>query len=318
MRNHTTTSERRLFKMNKAGKGNKLVISGVIALVLILAILAYAVVLKPSSQTVIGGSQTTGGSTGGSIVTTNPTINVDATDALVTGTSVGVTALRSVNGGAFASTTLGTSTAVPGQTLDMLIVNNTAYHNAVVKGILVNPGTFPLSASLFGNQTLTITAFNTNNQVIDNSATNQTVAAGGSYTMTVRVDGAADKSTQDMVLVIEGNGTALKDGTSGVSFSGPGAAFVGQSKPSVHSLSNVANDVWVYNVEPVVGAASKTYTIQVNTESGKTLAGSTVVLSFYTKENFVDSRTGKLAYDIVDSSGTAKSIAKYSKTIQFT
>ena len=61
----------------------------------------------------------------------------------------------------------------------------------------------------------------------------------------------------------------------------------------------------------VTGAVSPEGTVAIQSASAKTIAGSKLYITCYTKEYFVDTQTGKVSYDVEDSLGTLKSIANY-------
>lgn len=257
-----------------------------------------------------------GGSSGGTtVVTSATTFGPVLIDALSPGTSVSGTNYVGVDGGSLKT---GVTSVSGGQKLELLVSNGTTYHNAYVPTLTVpSATTFYPEVKLKGNATITMTVFNTNNVVMDadGAATNQTVASGGAYNLQIRLDGQDKKSTQDMVCILESNNNTAMDK---MTLSGLGASYVGMSKPSSYSLLGSNSAIWVYSVPAIEGAVSPTGTIGIQSKAGKTLAGSEFKITCRTKEYFIDSITGKVVYDIEDSSGTAKSMATYSFADYFT
>lgn len=291
---------------------------GVIALVALLGILVYAVGFQ--QNTAIGGAGDSGSDGGTRIVTSATTLDANGIDALLTGTTVAGTTYISVDGKAFQT---GITSADQGDELDVLYVNATAYHSAYVPDLKVPTGKtiYVFDVPFYKNASVTMTMFSTNNDVLTNTATggavNQTISSGQTVSLDLRIDGEAAASTQDMTCVIELNGTAVKQGETGVKMSGLGAVYKGQSVPSFYTLSSTANKVWVYDVAPISDGESETGTITIASETSKDLSESAFRINCYTKEHFRDSTTGVVTYDIADSQGTKQSIATYSYAFWF-
>lgn len=305
--------------MNKKGKANTLLVVGVIAVLLILGYLVYANV----QNTALGGNG--GANTGntGSITTTSSTLSFAGAEKYSPGTAVTSASYISVNGAPFST---GIAAVSPGAQLSILLVNNTSEHNVYIPAHTASGTNDVIPASFNKNGTLTLTTFNTNNQVITSGGggTNQTgVTVGGAYTLTLRADPASQTSNQDMVMVVEANATALQPGQLGVIVNGGGASFIGTSKPTFYTPYNVNNGVWEFALPAISNGASATYTIQFVSASGKTLvgAGTTTgygIITLYTKEYFLDSAMGTVQYDIQDSSGAKKSMNAPTQTVYFT
>ena len=302
--------------MNKTGKTGTLLTVGVIALLAILGFIAYSIYVP---QTALGGQANVGAGDIGYISTGATTLTFVPVDALQSGTSVATTNWVGVNGGDFKS---GVTSASPNNELEILFVNDTQYHNAYVKGLKVPAApTFTINsaqgAKLLGNATVTLTMFNTNNDVMDESgaATNQSMSTGSSANMALRLDGQDKKSTQDMVVVLEASdGTKIDK----LVLSGPGAKYIGMAKPTSYTLAATTSQIWVYEVPAIEGAVSVNYVIGALSKSGQDASGTYFKVSFITKDYFIDSVTGKVGYAIEDSLGTSQSMAKYSFTDYFT
>jgi hypothetical protein len=308
--------------MNKTAKSTNtwMIISGIIVVALLAAI-TYGVYTN-QSQTSIGGAQTSTSSGGTVINTVNPAIQVAGIDAQESGTPVAMSAKASTNGGAFTTVTLGTDTAVPGQTIDLLLTNNTGYHNAVKQGIVVTPSSFPVTVLFNKNASMTESIYTTTGLVITNTnlggAQNQTALGNGAtYNLKDEMQAGSLTSTQDMVCVIE-----LTAG-SNASTSPSGALLDGQqpfstSKPTWYTTAGINSNVYLFNMGALSTSATSTHTIQLNSKStGAFPALSYMKKSCYTKEWFIDPNTGKATYDVADSQGTVKSMATYTYYVYF-
>jgi len=271
-------------------------------------------IFKPTAQSITGGvvtTTTTGGTTINAVI---PTISYGAYDKLSLATAVGVTKMASINDGQWISAP---TTGTTGDKMTVLFTNNTAYHNAVLKDVVLSGGANNVIGNLYGVATVTITAFNGNNAVLTNGGgVNQTVTTGGAYNMDVRFDGQDTKSTSDMVCIVEGS-DATK--ISSVKLLGATGEFPKYSRGVSGIYSAGAGSlVQAYEVPAIVGALSQHYTLYVASVSGQTMAGKYVKLSCLSKENFIDTISGTLMYDIQDSIGTgAKYISDYNATYYF-
>jgi hypothetical protein len=259
-----------------------------------------------------------GSNTGsGYIVTTNPTIAVAGGDKQQAGTSVTPGIQYSNGGGTFA--TASSTTAVPGQTLD-LIMNSSGYHSQVVQALQVTPNSFPLSVLFNKNATITENIYTTTGLVITNGggAQNQTdLGNGAGYNLKDDMTANALTSTQDMVCIIE-----ITAGTN-ASTNPVGAQFGGQSpfstsKPIWYTTAGVNSNVYLFNMPAISDTATRTNNIILTAKStGRFQATSKMIKNCYTKEWFIDPNTGDLTYDVADSNGAVKSIAQYTYTVVF-
>lgn len=249
------------------------------------------------------------------IVTTATTLSFSAVDALSPGTAVTNTVWAAVNGAPFKS---GVTSVNPGDKLEILLVNATTYHNVYIQSHVVPSTTVDIQpANFYGNASASLTLFNNNNVAMTNGggATNQTVASGGAYNMKVRIDGQDKKSTQAMRCILEAS-----DGTKAdtMTLSGLGAKYVGMAKPSSYTLAATTSQVWVYDVDAVVGAVAPEGTVSITSKTAQSLAGTYFKITCKTKEHFLDANTGKVAFDIENSLGTSQSLASYTFTGYFT
>jgi hypothetical protein len=293
--------------------------------------MGYLVQISPSLAPLsIGGvitTQTTGGTGGGYIVTTNPTITFGTGDAQQTGTTVGNTYYASVNGAPFGAVNTPT-TAVPGQVIDFLIVNGTSYHNQAIRGLTVQPGSFPQQVLMGRNATMTESIYTTTGLVITNSLAgagstqNQTnLGNGATYNLKDEMSAGALQTTGDMVCVIELtagiNATTTPSGAS-LALNGQSLPLVSTSTPNWYTPVGVNSRIWMFNVPAISTSATQTFQIQLNSLSTGSFSGaSRMVKTCYSKENFIDPISGKLAYDVADSQGTLKAMSQYKYTAWF-
>lgn len=245
-----------------------------------------------------------------------PAITYAGFDQYLQGTAVGVTAYTQVDSNPFKT---GVTGANPGQSLKILLVNDTTYHNVVIDNTAVTcVPTLPISNGLKKNASITVSMYNTDGDKLTDGggATNQTVATGGTYNLKIRLDGQDQASTNDMIAVLE---STDKTKANTIILSGFGAVKQGEV-PSFYTLSGTGSGTWVYTVAPVEGANSYEGIVQVQSKSGQSLAGTGVIVSFYTKENFLGAN-GKLGYGVEDLSASSSSpqyMATYSYTAYFT
>jgi hypothetical protein len=276
-------------------------------------------IANPNILSGIFGNNGSGGNNGNNnqyIVSSSTALSYAGVDALSPGTTVGSISYTSVNGGPFVT---GITTASQGDTLAILLVNGTTYHSVSIPSNTVPAGktTDVITANFYANASVSITVFNTNGVAITNNggATNQTVATGGAYNMNVRLDGQDKKSTQDMRCVLESSDGSKADT---VTLSGLGASYIGMAKPSSYTLAGANSQVWVYDISPITGATSSSGTIAVTSKTSQSLTGTKVIMQCFTKEYYIDSTTGKVAYGMEDSLGNLKSWASYKFTVYFT
>jgi hypothetical protein len=259
-----------------------------------------------------------------------PIITAAPVDLQSAGTTVGTTGNQfSVNSGAFSALTLGTSTAQQGQTVDILFVNGTTYHNAYVTGIVVSTTSFPVTVKLNKNATVTENMYNTVGQVMSNGVggwvTNQTqLGTGSTYNFKDEMQAASLTSTNDMLCVIEiVNGVNASTSPLGaVLTGGSGVTFVSTSKPTWYTTNSSNSNVYLYKVKALSTSATQTFNLAVTAKTLGDFAPSAggnfgLAKTCYTEETFLDPNTGKVVTDVADSNGLLKSMAAYSYKIAF-
>lgn len=275
------------------------------AIILIAAVLIVA--MKAGWFTGLMGGTDSGGTT---VITAATTLTAVGSDALVPGTAVSGTTQVSVDGGSFTSDDFSISTS-PGEVLDILVLNGTTYHNTVLLDqVTPDAVTARVNARLYKNATVTLTVYDQFTLLDASGAlTNASIGSSEVKNLDVYMQGTSDQSTQDMVCVVEtSDNTKVEE----VILAGPGASKSSRGKPSSYTLLGTSSSVWTYDVAPIDSSAKKQYTLTIKSKSGQDASSTQFKVACYTKENFLDSRTGTLMYDIEDSQGTAKSMAVYS------
>lgn len=250
------------------------------------------------------------------ISTGSTTMTVIGVDALSAGTSVTGTTSVSTNGGAFSSDDFSIS-ASPNQALNILVTNNTLYHNAVITATVPQSPTGTINVQLKKNASITENVYTTTGLVIAANTQNQTdLGDGASYNLKDEMMPASLTSTGDMLCLIEiqaGNNASTTP--AGATLNGASASST--SKPIWYTTIGTNSNVYQFPV-PSLAVGTTTFTIGLNAKStGRFSAATRVIKTCYTKENFVDPNSGLLVYDVADSNGVIKSMASYAKTITF-
>ena len=311
--------------MNKKGKGGVLIPVVAVLVVLLLGLAVYGIYqIKPTTTqtfTQTGAGAGTGGGT--TVVTTNPTISVAAEDAQLSGTSVGNALTFSLNNGAFGSTP---TTAVPGQTITMLVTNGTTYHNLVVPQFVAAVNSFPVKVKMNKNSTITENMYTTTGLVLANGVgvQNQTdLGEAQSYNLKDEMTPTSLTNTQDLLCVLEliagTNATVSPAGA--ILSSSDGKATVtamGTSTPSWYTPVGTGSRIWLYKVSALNGGQTYTFNNALKADTAKRFSATSYFKkACYTYENFIDPTSGQPAYDVADSQGTLKSMARYTYSAYF-
>lgn len=289
-----------------------------------IAIPDYLAGVQGQAVAPVGGTNPPNTVGGQVIVTTNPTIAVSAFNAQASGTSVGTSLVYQFNGaGGFVSTP---ATAVPGQTLEIIITNGTygttstaTYHAAHVPVFTVGTGSFPVSVPMNKNATVTENVYSTTGIVMTNGAggaSNQTaLGVGATYNFKDEMTPSALTKTQDMTCIIEinyGVNASITPQGAILSLAGSPLPLKSTSAPAYYTTVGTNSRVWVYDVPSLQGGATATFNVNINTASTKDLpAGTEILKHCYTKEWFVDPNTALATFDVADSNGLLKSINTY-------
>lgn len=275
-----------------------------VIVIIAIAALFYAVFFKtPQTAVNLNGGSGNGGA-GTYISTGATTLSFDTADE-TTGAALNSTSqVRIGETGTFQS---GVTTASPGNNIYALLAA-TGYHTVYTDKLIVPTSpTAHFPANMKGNGTVAIDVWNTNDVLMANAGagTNQTASVGAVYNHRIRLTGSSNKDTGDLRCILEAeNGSAVNK----IELTGFGAVLQGVGKPQFYTLLSSNSAVWVYDISPIVGAVTPQGNLIVTSNTGKTTTNSRVKVTCFTKENFIDSNTGKPAYDIQDSNGVQKSI----------
>ena len=304
-----------------------------VIVVILLAILIFSgigigiYVASGTKETAIGGEGQATGNGGTTIVTTNPIISIIGNDEQ-SGTTVSTSgnSYSRDSDSSYDSVTLGTTTAIPGQVIRLLLVNNTQYHNQVWNldgAIKVQANTFPVNVQFNKNATITESLYYQNTKLTNGGGANNitNLGNGASYSLTDEMQANALTNTQDMVCIIEVEaGTNLSTDSPGVTYDG--ALSTNRETGSWYTPQTTASKIYTFDRPAISSTKPVTSNIYVNFKStggmGSAGTNSDIIKSCYVKEWFKDPTTGKLTYDVVDSQGTVKSMAIYTYTVRAT
>ena len=177
------------------------------------------------------------------------TVTLSAIDRY-TSSAVGGQHIYKINGEPYSTVSdKGTFTASPGDRLQILFGNasNGVNYFSELKSVVVPcKGTFPVSAELVQNGTLTIEVFNEEGNLIDSSGENETLSAGDVVTLTSKLKGTYQKGfPYGGIIVVEFNNSDFDDII--VDFGG-----VKTNVPNFYTVSSTANTVRAYEVSPIL------------------------------------------------------------------
>lgn len=240
------------------------------------------------------------------------TLTYQGFDKLQAGTSVTVTARTSVNSGTFET---GITSASPGDTLEILLINGTTYHNAKLSPVTTPcKGTLVIGKGVDGydglkqNGTLTVTVFNTNGDAVagpaSDSTVNVTATSGATHSLAVRLDGQDRRATNDLRCVFEATN---KDAVRRIGLNGFGAVEVPGGQPRNYSVINGSSETWVYDIQELSGSVSPSGVISLEQESGQSAAGSRIIIRCMSKEWFRDT-DGIVKYGVENADGILQSL----------
>jgi len=245
------------------------------------------------------------------IVTTNPTPSVAGQDSQNLGTTVTNTLLVSVNKGAFAAATA----TAPGAN----VINTSVYHTAVVQNQPNLVDAYPVKVLMNKNATVTETVYYKNTALTNNGGANNITDLGNgiSYALSDEMQANALTSTQEMLCVVE-----LSAGVN-ASTDVPAVTLTGRTAESKdisawYTVAGTNSKTYVFTVPAISTTATAKNDLLVTAKStGRFSPLSTIKKTCYTKEWFVDPKTNALTFDVADSQGTIKSMARYTATVAF-
>lgn len=315
-----------MFRNNKKGKGgvnatNVVVIIGIVIIAAVALLIGYNqltesgreknIVIPLSAQGVDGAVTPVITTNDGCNV--NPSVSLVAVDNAVSGTSVLAGGLYRING--FSTGT--SASPAKGDQLDV-IFTNASYISEVVKGYNVQcgvnriPSTGAVKMKAFAAPALTMFT-NAGTATLTNATTGGTnetnFVAGGSKNWKIYIDGTGDKTTGNMMLIVEmPTNSAANVTDSGVTLSCGGAVMPKSNVPSsiVASNTNSYRAAWI--IPEILGGVRKECNLQVSLQGSYRLGGASAVVytTYYTIQPFIDIDGSIVTDKIVDSYGASK------------
>jgi hypothetical protein len=254
------------------------------------------------------GSTTDGGTpTGGSECEQNPLITVSAVDAILGGTSITPVVYARINDNYYGQITSGNAYGGKGDKVELLYTEAGAI-GVVKKGIVLGCGNNVFTEKLYRNTSGAFTIYNSGNSQLTDSAaggTNQS-AISSSADLEMRIATDNDKSTGDMIIVVEATNTTQVDRLILSGF--PGVTKV--AVPKFYTVQAAGSVVEAYQISPVSDGATATGFLKISAESGQTVDKTAVYVTGYIPNCFVDD-DGTFKCGVEDSDGTQKRLFEF-------
>jgi hypothetical protein len=281
--------------MNKAGKKKisaTVMVMGVIG-VLVVGLLAF---IAFGTQQAALPSDKDVGSTIGNCPESTAGVSFSAVNALSKSTTVNTTQTVKVNGGPSAAA--GASYPV-GSKLEILwsagdFINKITTYDVVCGGGVI-------STDLYATDTQTIRLFNTNNQPIAGDVNQSAIAAGGSASIEMKIDGKDKQSSGQLIVVLEDTNSSAVDKLTLAGLPGIKETTV----PTFYTVSSAGAKAYAYSIDPVIGANTVTGTLGIQLKSGQTYTAQAIKVSMYSVEGFEDT-DGTFKVGVENADGTAK------------
>lgn len=221
-----------------------------------------------------------------------PSVNLLPKNTLVTGTTPTVTANYTIYKGSYVGTPIPSSLSKKAS-LDVL-ATATNYLNTENSIDSLTCDSNDLELNFVPYQIPTYTVLDDSYNVLTDAATAVTLvnisASANQITAQIKINGVPDKSTGDMLICIDyANKTEVT--TSGISL----ADATRVDTPSWFSPAGTASSIACFTIPALVDGGSKTYTLTLTPESGKTMGGqgTGVLTTIYTLNPVIlDAQTG--------------------------
>lgn len=235
-----------------------------------------------------------------------PTLTTSLLNAVNPGTEVaGATFYANVNGEYIGTVTNNTEYNYGDKVQILASVSN--YIDEIINPFTVKCGINRQTEDLYATDTNTFRIFNTNGNLLTDSATggatNQTASASP-ISLDVKIDSKTDQSSGDLVIVIESDNTTEVDD---MVLSGNGAVKV--DVPEFYSVAGAGSIARAYGVPALIDGETKSYTLTINPESGQTIGGggldNAIYVTAYSKQAFVDV-DGSFKVGVENEDGTTK------------
>ena len=203
-----------------------------------------------------------------------------------------------INGGAQQTDADGSFSAPVGSTITVLAGydNRSVYTRRIysynVAGCGVQtPNTY---TELVQNTSMTVQCFNEGGDLIssDGLTYNETMATGDSVSLNCEIQGVSRKGLPEGgVVVMELSKTTYEEDLSEISGSVIGSKLA--NVPASYTLSSTSNIAYAWDVNEIVGAGNRQFTVSFSAEDDQNpAAGNDVTVTFYGKGGYVDEEDG--------------------------
>ena len=270
-------------------KGIIFIVLGVIA-VLLLGIMAFGGLLEeaiPGFEPAVGDVD----------CNVNPSLTIAAVNALNKGTSVTVNSEYQVNGKYVSSY----SAPIKGDKV-VVLVNATNYLDTILPEVTIGCGPNNVNAEVYATGANVYRIKNDDGDFMTDAVTagttNQTdIAAGEKLILDVEFSGTDKESTGDMIFIIE---VSTSVNVSSITLGG----LTSVSVPAAYVATTAGSEVAAFRVPAIVGADKKTYSLTIQSATGKDVSGA--VYTEYRSEQAFKQPNGDFAVGVEDSDKTVK------------
>lgn len=296
---------------NKRGATSGVMVIGIILLVAMIGVIAYLAIGQNISTPKID-------KTGVACGDNEPYISNGTFNEYAKGTGVGVAYSYILNGEGSARTLTTGSSGTKFAVGDKLKILSSAssYLDTVEDFTITKCGSNDFTNYVYAGDAITLTVLDQNlNTLTDASiggAVNVTSSANPTNVV-IRLDGAVDKSTGQMLLTLESNDTEVSEMS--ISAKSVGAKVIESDANKYANLKLFVAEgtaptlKQAFVVDAILDGGQADYNIRIVPESGKTLGGGTltgaVYVNAYAGEWFIDD-DGTLKFGWEDSDGTLK------------
>ena len=150
-----------------------------------------------------------------------------------------------------------------------------------------------------GNMNASIKVFNEDNGNLNSATDNESLAAGDSIVLDVRMDGVFEDAFSpygNMILVVDANDTDYKDFAAG--------SFPSADVPNQHKADSVDNKQWAFELPNCLSNCDIDFGLAVEVESGVNPGqgdGESITLTFYDEDWFQNTDTGEMEFGVEDN-----------------
>lgn len=280
-------------------------IVGVIGLVAVLLALAPALGYLPdlanpiqanTQNTATIASTTVGGIVSGCAVE-DTTVTFSALNKYTATATSGTHAYKVNNGPTQTVSDTGTATLSPGDSLEILWMDEAAasnYFGKVDKLTVPCKGTFTATSNLVQNGTLTFNIFNEEGNLMDTVGENETLGAGDTVALSIEVSAENKKGFPNGgVFVLEVNKSDYDEEEIYMEISGLGGRLKRVSTPESYSISSTDNIAITFEVPALEGSTKRTGTLYLDVDDTNNPGDANdPTVTFLPKDYFINEDTG--------------------------